>query len=133
LQSGVEKYEKLRNSLKTHNSFCDIPFFTSVDKTEFHSMKIKLLCLAMVLSASMSAATAMTTQTSITAYQSNIKTKANYFSAGMSQEGRYIDLEPDTSSLSRKSKPKPKRYTFAKVVFYLVLATYCSYWLSVHQ
>lgn len=79
-----------------------------------------------------------TAQTSAPVYQSimeNSKPSINHLSTGMSNDRIDIDHAQNTSSISPHSKPKPKprRYTLAKVVFYLLLATYCSYWLSVHQ
>lgn len=81
-----------------------------------------------------------TTQSSNLVYQplmENSKPSTNHLSTGMSNERIYVDHAKDTSSISPNSKPKPKpkpkRYTLVKVVFYLLLATYCSYWLSINQ
>lgn len=77
-----------------------------------------------------------TAQTSAPVYQpmmENNKPSTNYLSAGMSNERNDFDHAKETSNISPNSKPKPKRYTLAKVVFYLLLATYCSYWLSINQ
>ncbi|MEB3215127.1 MAG: hypothetical protein VKN72_02565 [Nostocales cyanobacterium 94392] len=69
-------------------------------------MKSKLLCLTMVLSASLSASTAGATQTSIPVYQSNSQIKANQFSEGESQERSYIDTADHEQKTTSKSEKK---------------------------
>ena len=97
-----------------------------------------LLSIIVFLLASVGYGKEFTTETSNVVYQpmmENSKPSTNHLSTGMSNERIYIDQVKDTSSNSpnSKPKPKPKRYTLVKVVFYLLLATYCSYWLSIHQ
>ena len=99
-------------------------------------MKNQLLSIIVFLLASVGYGKEFTTETSTPVYQpmmENSKPSTNHLSTGMSNERIYIDQAKDTSSISPNSKPKPKRYTLAKVVFYLLLATYCSYWLSINQ
>ena len=101
-------------------------------------MKNYLLLVIVFLFTSVGYGREYTAQTSTAVYQpmmENSKPSTNHLSTGMSNERIYIDQAKDTSSISpnSKPKPKPKRYTLAKVVFYLLLATYCSYWLSIHQ
>ena len=95
-----------------------------------------LLSIIVFLLASVGYGKESTTETSNLVCQPMIENSIpskNHLSKGLSNESIYIDQVKDTSSISPKSKPKPKRYALAKVVFYLLLATYCSYWLSIHQ
>ena len=99
-------------------------------------MKNYLLLVIVFLFTSVGYGREFKVQTSTPVYQpmmENSKPSTNHLSTGMSNERIYIDQVKDTSSISPNSKPKPKRYTLAKVVFYLLLATYCSYWLSINQ
>ena len=101
-------------------------------------MKNQLLSIIVFLFTSVGYGKEFTTETSTPVYQpmmENSKPSTNHLSTGMSNESIYIDQVKDSSSISTNSKPKPKpkRYTLVKVVFYLLLATYCSYWLSINQ
>ena len=103
-------------------------------------MKKHLLLVIVFLFTSVGYGRGFKVQTSTAVYQpmmENSKPSTNHLSTGMSNERIYVDHAKDTSSISPNSKPKPKpkpkRYTLVKVVFYLLLATYCSYWLSINQ
>ena len=101
-------------------------------------MKKHFLLVIVFLFTSVGYGKEFTVQSSNLVYQPLIENSTpskNHLSTGLSNESIYIDQVKDTSSISPNSKPKPKhkRYTLVKVVFYLLLATYCSYWLSIHQ